>query len=212
MIKAIVFDFDGVLIESATIKTEAFREIFSRWPDKVDEMVAYHIKNMGISRFVKFRYFYENVLHQPYSEEVGAQMGREFSEIVANKIKQAPFVPGAKEFLKMNFENYFLYIASGTPENELLDIVAARGMDKYFKGIFGTPASKYDIIMKILEETHLQRQDAIFVGDAESDQIAALKSGLHFVLRQTSENAYIESKIRIPNLTHLTTIIRKLNS
>ena len=58
MIKAIIFDFDGVLIESAAIKTEAFREVFSKWQDKVDEIVTYHNKNMGISRFVKFKYFY----------------------------------------------------------------------------------------------------------------------------------------------------------
>jgi phosphoglycolate phosphatase-like HAD superfamily hydrolase len=212
MIKAIIFDFDGVLIESATIKTEAFREIFSRWPDKVDEIVAYHIKNMGISRFVKFRYFYENVLNESYAESIGAEMGRQFSEIVTNKVKQAPFVTGAKEFLEMNFEKYFLYIASGTPEKELLDIVFSRGIDRYFRGIFGTPAAKYDIIMRILEDSHLQRQEAIFVGDAESDQIAAMTAGLRFILRQTSENADIKSTIMIPDLTHLTEIMEDINT
>lgn len=212
MIKAIIFDFDGVLIESVAIKTEAFREVFSKWPDKVDEIIAYHIKNMGISRFVKFRYFYENVLNEPYSEAVGAEMGRQFSEIVANKVKQAPFVTGAKEFIEMNFEKYFLYIASGTPEKELLDIISTKSINEYFRGIYGTPASKHDIIMKILEAFHLQRQEAIFVGDAESDQIAAMTAGLRFVLRQSPENAYIESTIRIPDLTHLTKVIRELNT
>ena len=212
MIKAIIFDFDGVLIESAAIKTDAFREVFSRWPDQVDKIIAYHIKNMGISRFVKFKYFYENVLNKPYSEAVGAEMGIQFSEIVKNKVKQAPFVTGTKEFIEMNFEKYFLYIASGTPEKELLDIISSRGLDKYFRGIFGTPASKHEIIMRILESYHLQRQEAIFVGDAESDQIAAMSAGLRFVLRQSPENAYIESPIRIPDLTHLTKVMKELNT
>ena len=61
MIKAIIFDFDGVLVESAEIKTEAFRQLFSSFPDKVHEIVEYHKRNMGISRYVKFRYFYENI-------------------------------------------------------------------------------------------------------------------------------------------------------
>ena len=212
MIKAIIFDFDGVLIESAAIKTDAFREVFSRWPDQVDKIIAYHIKNMGISRFVKFKYFYENVLNKPYSEAVGAEMGIQFSEIVKNKVKQAPFVTGTKEFIEMNFEKYFLYIASGTPEKELLDIISSRGLDKYFRGIFGTPASKHEIIMRILESYHLQRQEAIFVGDAESDQIAAMSAGLRFVLRQSPENAHIESPIRIPDLTHLTKVMKELNT
>jgi phosphoglycolate phosphatase-like HAD superfamily hydrolase len=212
MIKAVIFDFDGVLIESAAIKTEAFRDVFSRWPDKVDEIVTYHIKNMGISRFVKFRYFYENILNEPYSEAIGVEMGRQFSEIVANKVKRAPFVSGAKEFIEMNFEKHFLFIASGTPEEELLDIISSKGINKYFRGIYGAPASKHDIIMKTLEAFHLQRQDAIFVGDAESDQVAAQSAGLRFILRQTSENAYVESTIRIPDMTHLTKVIRDLNT
>ena len=212
MIKAIIFDFDGVLIESAAIKTEAFREIFSRWPDKIDEIISYHIKNMGISRFVKFRYFYENILNEPYSETIGAEMGRQFSEIVTNKIKQAPFVFGAKEFIEMNFEKYFCFIASGTPEADLWDIVSSKGVIKYFRGIYGTPASKLEIIMKILKAFHLQRQEAIFVGDAESDQIAANAAGLSFVLRQAPENACVESTIRIPDMSHLTNVIMDLDT
>jgi len=213
MIKAIIFDFDGVLIESASIKTEAFREVFSRWPDKVDEFATYHIKNMGISRFVKFRYFYENILNEPYSEAIGAEMGRQFSDIVANKVKQAPFVSGAKDFVEMNFEKYFLFIASGTPEAELLDIILSKKINKYFRGIYGAPASKFEIIMKILEAYHLQRQEAVFVGDAESDQIAANAAGVCFVLRQSpAENTYVESIIRIPDITHLTKVIGDLNT
>ncbi|GAF78578.1 unnamed protein product, partial [marine sediment metagenome] len=34
MIKAIIFDFDGVIVESSDIKTEAFRELFQDYPQK----------------------------------------------------------------------------------------------------------------------------------------------------------------------------------
>ncbi|KFI34550.1 hypothetical protein HX99_01395 [Peptococcaceae bacterium SCADC1_2_3] len=47
MIKAIIFDFDGVIIESAEIKTRAFELLFAGYPDKVKEIIAYHKKNMG---------------------------------------------------------------------------------------------------------------------------------------------------------------------
>ena len=50
MIKAIIFDFDGVLVESAEIKTKAFEMLFSDYPDTIDDIVQYHKKNMGISR------------------------------------------------------------------------------------------------------------------------------------------------------------------
>jgi beta-phosphoglucomutase-like phosphatase (HAD superfamily) len=64
MIKAIIFDLDGVLIESAEIKTDAFRMLFADYPDRLPEIIAYHQRNAGISRYNKFRYFYEKILGQ----------------------------------------------------------------------------------------------------------------------------------------------------
>ena len=64
MLKAIFFDFDGVIVESAGIKTEAFRKLFSNYPDQVDEIVDYHKANAGISRYDKFDYIYEKILKQ----------------------------------------------------------------------------------------------------------------------------------------------------
>jgi len=46
MIKAIIFDFDGVLVESVDIKTKAFAGLFEHEGDSiVRRVVAYHIKN-----------------------------------------------------------------------------------------------------------------------------------------------------------------------
>lgn len=204
MIKAIVFDFDGVLVESANIKTGAFREIFSKWPDKTEEGVAYHLENMGISRYVKFRYFYENILGEPYSNKIGQELGRQFSMIVLDKIKKAPFVNGTKDFLKKWHKDYQLFIASGTPQEELNDIVSYKGIERFFCRIFGTPATKFEIVKSIIETYSLSKNQVIFVGDAESDKKAAVDSGVHFILRVTAENQHlIGSKFNITDLTQL---------
>lgn len=205
MIKAIVFDFDGVLVESVQIKTDAFRKLFSKWQDKVEEIVAYHIRNMGISRYVKFKYFYENILNEPYSEEIGMELGERFSEIVLNEIKIAPFVKGAEEFLSEKYQKYLLFIASGTPQEELNDIISCRGMSKFFKDIFGASATKKEIVGKILDKYNLERDEVVFVGDAESDIRAARDTGIRFILRLAPDN---ESLInynghRIYDLTQL---------
>ena len=31
--------------------------LFSEWPEHLEEAIRYHMENMGVSRFVKFRYF-----------------------------------------------------------------------------------------------------------------------------------------------------------
>lgn len=213
MIKAIIFDFDGVLVESAQIKTEAFREIFSQWHDKTDEGVAYHLKNMGISRYVKFKYFYENILGEPYSDEIANRLGKQFSEIVFEKIKNAPFVNGAESFLKKNYQKYLLFIASGTLQDELNDIVKTRGMERYFKGVMGTPATKSEIISNILSTYGIKGKEVVFVGDAESDMKAAKNTGTYFIVRITSENTELldYSQYRIEGMMQLENRIREIN-
>ena len=58
---AIVFDFDGTLVNSNEIKTWAFGELYKEHGENiVQQIIAYQKEHEGISRFVKFRYWHEN--------------------------------------------------------------------------------------------------------------------------------------------------------
>jgi phosphoglycolate phosphatase-like HAD superfamily hydrolase len=210
MIKAVIFDFDGVIVESAQLKTEAFRKLFSPWPEKVDEIVAYHLKHMGISRYVKFRYFYENMLGKPYTAEIEIDLDRKFSDIVLEEVKKASFVDGALPFFEKHFADTMLFIASGTPQRELDEIVMYKGIKKYFREVCGTPTTKQNIILEILKKYTLRKSDAIFVGDAESDKKAAENAGISFIIRMTPENQYLikSCKYKIHDLKGLEELIK----
>ena len=183
MIKAIIFDLDGVIIESAGIKTEAFRTLFAGYPDKLPQIIAYHEKNAGISRYVKFRYIYNKMLGKELAPEREKELGEEFSRIVLGQILKAPFVDGAIKFLKNNSKHYLLFIASGTPEEELKYILQYRGLESYFRGAYGTPQTKTEITQRILAEHKLTCHEVIFVGDAESDRTVAEDTGVTFIAR-----------------------------
>ena len=64
MIKAILFDFDGVIVDSVEIKTEAFRDLFRQESaDDLERILDYHKAHGGISRVKKIEYFYANIFY-----------------------------------------------------------------------------------------------------------------------------------------------------
>jgi len=211
MIKAIILDLDGVIIESAEIKTDAFRTLFADYPDKLPEIIAYHQKNAGISRYKKFRYIYEKMLGQALSEKKEKELGDRFSQIVLGQILKAPLVIGVEDFLKSNYRRYLLFVASGTPEEEIGHILSQRGLDIYFQGTYGTPQSKSEITRRILAEHQLSSREVAFIGDAESDRIAAAEAGIIFVARiNTSDKALVNCTWKIRDFMDLEGVIDRI--
>lgn len=189
MIKAIIFDFDGVILESAEIKTDAFRELFSEHASKIEEIVGYHLLNGGISRYVKFRYIYERILGIGLSKQKERELGERFSQIALQKILDAPFVAGAKEFLDEKRGKYQFFIASGTPDAELLDIIRIRQLGGYFQEAHGSPMKKIDIINAIIKNYRFAKEEVVYVGDAQSDLIAAEEAKIVYIERRSDFRA-----------------------
>jgi phosphoglycolate phosphatase-like HAD superfamily hydrolase len=188
-IKAIIFDFDGVILESADIKTVAFLELFDHRPDLQPAILQYHLDNLGVSRYDKFAWIYNELLGRPFTPEVREQLGKDFSALVLQKVMASPFVPGALECLQLLSARLPLFVASGTPQEELDLIVERRDLQQYFKEVWGTPHQKPEIIRCILAKYGLAPHEALMVGDGSSDYKAAVETNLHFVARDTPEQA-----------------------
>lgn len=205
MIRAVLFDFDGVILESADIKTEAFRQLFKQdFPNKVDKIVEYHQRNMGVSRYAKFEHIYGKILHLPLSNEKKQELGERFSEFVFHAVLDAPFVNGAKEFISRFFEKYLMFIASGTPTDELMELVSRREIRRYFKGIYGSPPEKGETVKRVLRNFNLRRQEVALVGDADSDRRAAHDNGIYFIACTGSSNGdFVSASHHIRDLTEL---------
>ncbi len=184
MIKAIIFDFDGVLVESVDVKTRAFAKMFDdEGEDVVQKVVDYHLTNGGVSRVRKFEYYYEKILKRSLSEEKLQELCDTFSRLVVEEVINAPYVKGAREFLDIVYSKIDLYIASGTPEDELVEIVKRREMGKYFNGVFGSPVQKGDIARMILSQNGYNTNEVVFIGDSITDLKGAQDSGVRFIGR-----------------------------
>ena len=182
MPRAIIFDFDGVILDSVDIKTKAFARLFEdHGPDVQRQVVAHHLAHGGVSRFRKFAHIYEHILHRPMPEGESERLGDAFSALVFDEVVKAAWIPGAPEFLVQNHARYRCFVASGTPQEELERIVKLRDLEKYFAGVFGTPATKEEITRSLLASEGLQAGEVLFVGDALTDFSAAKACGVRFV-------------------------------
>ena len=187
-VHAIAFDFDGVLAESVEVKTCAYTLLFAEEEgEAINQFIDYHIKNGGVSRFEKIRVFYKDILQRPLSDKRFQELALRFSSLVVDKVVAAPWVEGAREFLNKHEKQYNFFIVSGTPEDELNEIVRRRGMDHYFDAVRGSPKDKVTLLSEIIEEYNLKPGKMMFVGDAETDWNAAKKLGLPFLWRCVSD-------------------------
>jgi phosphoglycolate phosphatase-like HAD superfamily hydrolase len=213
MLKAIFLDFDGIILESVDIKGVAFRKLFEEFPDQVDEIVRYHYANGGRPPFYKFLFIYTDILKKPLSEEKFQELCQKFSDLAVEGVLKCDFVPGALEFLEKCHRQFMLFIVSGTPLPEMVDIIKARALDKYFQGVYGSPHKKNYWTKHILEEFYLEPKETLWVGDALSDYEAAREHRIQFVGRVYGPtNIFADKNIdySISTMTDMNKIIEDL--
>jgi phosphoglycolate phosphatase len=185
-----VLDFDGVVLESVDVKARAFLELLGEGLDERqrERIVGIHVENPGATRHDKFRMIHEELFGH-YDEALAPGLEARFSAIVRREMTVCPFVPGALHFLRASARRYALFIASAAPEAELRAIVAEREIAPLFKGVYGAPRTKHEILASVLHDERLEPAQVVFVGDAPSDQAAALRAGLAFVGRRANSSA-----------------------
>ena len=85
--ETIIFDCDGVILNSNIIKTEGFFEFaLSLGKKNAEKLVNYHIKNGGISRYEKIKYFYKKILNEEINEEKLNFETNRYSKIIQKKL------------------------------------------------------------------------------------------------------------------------------
>ena len=213
--RAIFFDFDGVILESIAVKTEAFGKLFEPYGSAVQrEVVAYHLAHGGVSRYDKFRYYYQHLLQEPLTPAKMAQLCQYFERLVYDGVLAAPFVVGALEFLECFVDQVDFYIVSGTPHEEINKIVDARELRKFFRSVHGSPTSKGTWVAQLLEKSGLKPEETVFIGDALSDYKGAVQNGVPFIGRvpEGEPNPFEECACAaiVPDLQALNSVLMEL--
>ena len=208
----IVFDCDGVLLESMDVKSMAFRRIGEEYgAEMADRLVLYHRMHGGVSRYKKFAWMFGELGKEATDEDM-ARLNEQFVAAAYEEMKRCPMVPGAKETLDAWRGKKPMYVASGAPEDELRLILEKRGLAPYFAGMYGSPTVKTQILRAIVEHSGVYPSDVVMVGDSRIDLCAAEAVGTRFFGRGeyfrhsghpwhedlTELNAYLETVAAAP--------------
>ena len=198
-LKNIIFDFDGVILDSLDCKTEAFYQMYIQYGEDIAQKVKqYHILNGGVSRFEKFKTWHKEYLKVDLSKTEIQELADQFSELVLNKVANSDPIPGAIEFIKRYSKEFNFYIISGTPDNEIKEICKIIGIADNFKEILGSPKNKKTWCNELRQKyKELRNDNTIFLGDALSDFEAAQENNFYFALRSASYNEPIFSDIQV---------------
>ena len=185
LLKVIALDFDGTLVESNHIKDNAFKTIFSAWPDHLDTMMEWHLSHNTIDRREKFRYFVEEILKQVGEKILINELTDKFSILTREAIIECPLVNGVQEFLDDCIGKVPLFMVSASPQDELEIILKERQLEGYFQGTYGAPIDKYKVLKKIMTSKNVSKNEILYIGDSPEDQKAALMLGIQFISRKS---------------------------
>ncbi len=178
--ETLVFDCDGVVLNSNKVKTAAFYKAALPYGNEAAmELVNYHVANGGISRYKKFEWFFSNIVGNNIGPSLKVLLDSYASEVRLG-LYNCEMAEGLFELKQKTLRANWL-IVSGGDQAELREVFSARGLAELFNGgIFGSPDSKDEIFERELGCGNIS-QEALFLGDSRYDHVASSAANLDFI-------------------------------
>ncbi|MBZ9557807.1 MULTISPECIES: HAD family hydrolase [unclassified Modicisalibacter] len=179
---ALVFDCDGVILDSAGLKRSTFADFYRDQPPALHEAIlAYLARGGGQPRDVKFHHIEAHILGRPVDDKRIRDLSTAFAERIESRVAETSALPGAVAFLERWQGRLPLYLLSATPQAELRRIIAARGLDRLFDDVLGAPPDKVNGLRNLLDARGHAPARTVMIGDSYNDYRAARSNGTHFV-------------------------------
>lgn len=176
----LIFDFDGVVLDSNSVKEQAFKVLFSAYPPEIqDQVVAYHRQNLGVPRAAKIRYYYESLLGESISDQSVQSLCQVFSDKTLERLSQSEIaIADTIGFIRKIHKHKKLFIASAADQNDVVKLCESHDLTDYFIGVFGSPTAKKDIVASI--KRLYPGFKCALIGDSIHDYYAARENSVDF--------------------------------
>jgi len=193
-VRDIIFDCDGVLIESIRPKTDLFVDLLPALSDRQEEAVReLHGSNPGMHRSDVFRHAHEEILGESVSADQITALCDVFNQRVTDMMSDIPLVEGVQSFLERNRHRFRYHVVSGAPEDELKTLLERLGIASYFSNISGSPPGKPERAQDIVQASERPRDVFLVVGDAEQDLAMAERVDVPMIFRPSTDRVRLKS-------------------
>ena len=201
----IIWDFDGVIVDSDNIRTRGFEYAVEPFDDrekaKTKALIEFHKANGGLSRYVKFEYFLNGIIPQRNHAKTMTILLERYSWFMSEHLFDERILkPDAIALLNFLSGRFPMFIASGSNNQEINALCQHLDIAHFFKGIYGSPISKNYLVHSILKSEDILT--AYLIGDSFNDLEAARENHIQFIGTANS-NLDSESDIYVESLEEL---------
>ena len=180
MIKNIIFDFDGVLVDSEILVAKAFAKYMQNSGIDIDEKEFASLAGKKTVQVI-------DILSKKYSIQDQQKFFTDIMDIGSNIYKkELATVKGAYDFvrnLKLN-----IFIGSNSMKERIIDGLQRVNLDKYFQpkqiysfDLVDRPKPDPDIYLKAIEENNLIKAETIIIEDSAVGVMAGVAAGVKVI-------------------------------
>lgn len=212
--RAIIFDFNGILVDDEPIHLEMFQRVLNEEGISLSEE-DYYARYLGMDD----RGCFKTALREhgrPIDEAALNRLierkGAYYREFIGNQLK---VFPGVKTVVPLLAARFPLAIASGALRNEIETILAAIGLNDCFRAIVsaedvakGKPAP--EIFFKSLQRINAQRTEGRPIEPAECLVVEDSKEGIRGARRAGMKCLAVTNSHSEKELTEAEAVIRSL--
>jgi beta-phosphoglucomutase len=169
MLRAVIFDFNGIIVDDEPIHFELFQKVFAEEAIELTQD-AYYARYLGFDDRGAFSFGYREHNRSLSHDKLAELIERKavyYQEAIHNHVA---IFPGVKSLVVDLAENLPLAVASGALRNEIETILTTAGLIDHFKVIIsaedverGKPEP--DIFLKALASLNQQNGNAIQASD-----------------------------------------------
>ena len=167
----IVFDFDGVLLDSNAVKKRNIMAAASQYcsQQKAQAFTDYFAAQSGVPREPKIKAFFPSPQAELILDDYNARNARTLAD--------ATVTPCAEELLDAcSRRGALTYVISGGAGQETYETLAAKGLVRYFREVRGGPLTK--------EENWREMSvsgSSVYIGDSQADYAFSLAARIDFI-------------------------------